>query len=81
MEVIGACSSRDDGGGGSEGIRSLDGALIDRGKVRILLCDKDPESCQSVMNLLCKCSYQGNVLKSHILIVFQLHVFYILRAF
>ncbi|CAM8940175.1 unnamed protein product [Rhodiola kirilowii] len=64
MEVIGACSSRDDGGGGSEGIRSLDGALIDRGKVRILLCDKDPESCQSVMNLLCKCSYQVTSVRS-----------------
>ncbi|KAL9687130.1 hypothetical protein QQ045_031528 [Rhodiola kirilowii] len=64
MEVIGVGSSRDDGGGGSEGSGSLDGALIDRGKVRILLCDKDPESCQSVMNLLCKCSYQVTSVRS-----------------
>ncbi|GFZ03563.1 hypothetical protein Acr_16g0001870 [Actinidia rufa] len=30
----------------------------DRSKVRILLCDSDPESCQEVFSLLCKCSYQ-----------------------
>ncbi|XP_057514858.1 two-component response regulator-like PRR1 isoform X2 [Actinidia eriantha] len=30
----------------------------DRSKIRILLCDSDPESCQEVFSLLCKCSYQ-----------------------
>ncbi|KAI3886904.1 hypothetical protein MKX03_019115 [Papaver bracteatum] len=32
--------------------------VIDRGKVRILLCDNDSKSCDEVFSLLCKCSYQ-----------------------
>lgn len=33
---------------------------IDRSKIKILLCDVNAESCQEVLALLCKCSYQGN---------------------
>ncbi|MCD7447517.1 Tor complex Tor2 interacting protein 1 [Datura stramonium] len=32
--------------------------LIDRTKVRILLCDNDAKSSEEVFTLLCKCSYQ-----------------------
>lgn len=31
---------------------------IDRSKIKILLCDINAESCQEVLALLCKCSYQ-----------------------
>ncbi|KAL8529544.1 hypothetical protein ACS0TY_006824 [Phlomoides rotata] len=31
---------------------------IDPTKVRILLCDLDAQSCQEILALLCKCSYQ-----------------------
>ncbi|KAI3463938.1 hypothetical protein Pfo_020601 [Paulownia fortunei] len=30
----------------------------DRSKIRILLCDINAESCQEILALLCKCSYQ-----------------------
>ncbi|KAI3954869.1 hypothetical protein MKW92_053643 [Papaver armeniacum] len=33
--------------------------VLDRSKVRILLCDNDSKSCDEVFSLLCKCSYQG----------------------
>lgn len=33
--------------------------LLDRSKVRILLCDNDVKSSQEVLRLLYKCSYQG----------------------
>lgn len=33
--------------------------FVDRSKVRILLCDSDPDSSQDVLRLLCNCSYQG----------------------
>ncbi|KAI3927386.1 hypothetical protein MKX01_027617 [Papaver californicum] len=32
--------------------------VLDRSKVRILLCDNDSKSCDEVFSLLCKCSYQ-----------------------
>ncbi|XP_026383607.1 two-component response regulator-like PRR1 [Papaver somniferum] len=32
--------------------------VLDRGKVRILLCGNDSKSCDEVFSLLCKCSYQ-----------------------
>lgn len=44
----------DGGGGGGRG----DG-FIDRSKVRILLCESDPDSSKEVFTLLLKCSYQG----------------------
>ncbi|PIN23832.1 hypothetical protein CDL12_03434 [Handroanthus impetiginosus] len=31
---------------------------IDCSKIRILLCDVNPESCQEILSLLCRCSYQ-----------------------
>ncbi|MCL7042131.1 hypothetical protein MKW94_026735, partial [Papaver nudicaule] len=31
--------------------------VVDRSKVRILLCDNDSKSCDEVFSLLCKCSY------------------------
>eukprot|EP00262_Sarcandra_glabra_P002774 TRINITY_DN1316_c0_g1_i1.p1 TRINITY_DN1316_c0_g1~~TRINITY_DN1316_c0_g1_i1.p1 ORF type:complete len:573 (-),score=92.82 TRINITY_DN1316_c0_g1_i1:189-1907(-) len=39
---------------------ALDGGnrLLDRSKVKILLCDNDANSSQEVLRLLCKCSYQ-----------------------
>lgn len=45
-------------GGGVGNSKSGDG-LIDRSKVRILLCDNDAKSCEEVLALLLKCSYQG----------------------
>lgn len=66
--TVGSSSGDANGcGGGNEGSGRPDGAFIDRGKVKVLLCDKDPESCQSVMNLLCKCSYQGNFLTARMM--------------
>ncbi|XP_042427678.1 two-component response regulator-like PRR1 isoform X2 [Zingiber officinale] len=38
--------------------------VLDRSKVRILLCDNDPKSSQDVLQLLCKCSYQVISVKS-----------------
>lgn len=36
-------------------------ALIDRSKLRILLCDTNAGSCKEVASLLKECSYQGIV--------------------
>ncbi|KAK3042763.1 hypothetical protein RJ639_000821 [Escallonia herrerae] len=44
---------------GGEAIKSSH--FMDRRKVRILLCDTNVESCQEVLALLRKCSYQGTV--------------------
>nr|AIR93782.1 timing of chlorophyll A/B binding protein 1 [Kalanchoe fedtschenkoi] len=63
MKVNKAGSSRY-GGGGAEGSGGPDGSLIDRSKVRILLCEKDPESYQKVIHLLCRCSYQVTSVRS-----------------
>lgn len=41
--------------------------VLDRSKVKILLCDNDPKSSQEVLQLLCKCSYQGITLHYHML--------------
>ncbi|XP_020524633.1 two-component response regulator-like PRR1 isoform X2 [Amborella trichopoda] len=38
--------------------------LLDRSKVRILLCDNDSSSSQEVLRLLCKCSYQVTSVRS-----------------
>lgn len=35
--------------------------ILDRSKVRILLCDNNEKSSQEVSRLLCKCSYQGEL--------------------
>ncbi|XP_037494900.1 two-component response regulator-like APRR1 isoform X2 [Jatropha curcas] len=43
--------------------KSGDG-LIDRSKVRILLCDNDSKSCEEVFTLLLKCSYQVTSVRS-----------------
>ncbi|XP_050224778.1 two-component response regulator-like APRR1 [Mercurialis annua] len=45
------------GGGGGEG-------LIDRSKVRILLCDNDSKSSDEVFTLLLKCSYQVTAVRT-----------------
>lgn len=44
--------------GGVGNSKSGDG-LIDRSRVRILLCDNDTKSSEEVFTLLLKCSYQG----------------------
>ena len=48
-------------GGSSGGVGGAVGgqSFVDRSKVRILLCDSDPDSSQDVLRLLCDCSYQG----------------------
>uniref|UniRef100_A0A8R7UTV0 Response regulatory domain-containing protein n=1 Tax=Triticum urartu TaxID=4572 RepID=A0A8R7UTV0_TRIUA len=38
--------------------------FVDRSKVRILLCDSDPDSSRDVLRLLCNCSYQVTCAKS-----------------
>lgn len=35
------------------------GTSIDRSRVKILLCDRDAESCEEVSTLLTACCYQG----------------------
>lgn len=35
------------------------GTSIDRSQVKILLCDRDAESCEEVSTLLTACCYQG----------------------
>ncbi|KAJ3673582.1 hypothetical protein LUZ60_005574 [Juncus effusus] len=40
------------------------GGLLDRSKVRILICDSDPNSSQHVLQLLRNCSYQVTSVKS-----------------
>ncbi|KAK9926046.1 hypothetical protein M0R45_023300 [Rubus argutus] len=35
------------------------GTSIDRSRVKILLCDRNPESCEEVSTLLTTCCYQG----------------------
>lgn len=40
------------------------GLPLDRSKVHVLLCDKDPKTAGHVMNLLQACSYQVTVVKS-----------------
>ncbi|KAI7986604.1 Two-component response regulator-like APRR1 [Camellia lanceoleosa] len=51
----------DGGGGGGVNSKSSD-ALIDRSKVRILLCDNDANRSEEAFALLCKCSYQDIIL-------------------
>ncbi|GMQ10799.1 hypothetical protein CsSME_00053665 [Camellia sinensis var. sinensis] len=53
----------DGGGGGGVNSKSSD-ALIDRSKVRILVCDNDAKSSEEAFALLCKCSYQVTSVKS-----------------
>ncbi|XP_074570835.1 two-component response regulator-like PRR1 isoform X2 [Curcuma longa] len=53
--------------GSEEGVGVADAGrhhVLDRSKVRILLCDNDPKSSQEVLQLLCKCSYQVISVKS-----------------
>ncbi|GAB2270018.1 Tor complex Tor2 interacting protein 1 [Dionaea muscipula] len=62
------------GGRGGDGDRGTVGAgcgniklgdpLIDRSKVKILLCDNDTKSATEVLELLCKCSYQVTSVRS-----------------
>lgn len=49
--------------------------FLDRSKVRILLCDNDPKSSQEVLQLLCKCSYQGSTTFSLILLLLLISPF------
>ena len=49
MDLNGECK-----GGGGDG-------FIDRSRVRILLCDNDPNSLGEVFTLLSQCSYQGMI--------------------
>lgn len=44
--------------------KSNDQFIIDRSKVKILLCDNDSKSSQEVFSLLCKCSYQVTSVRS-----------------
>ncbi|CAH8389641.1 unnamed protein product [Eruca vesicaria subsp. sativa] len=53
MDLNGECK----GGGGGDG-------FIDRSRVRILLCDNDPNSLGEVFTLLSQCSYQVTSVKS-----------------
>ncbi|KAI7978856.1 Two-component response regulator-like APRR1 [Camellia lanceoleosa] len=53
----------DGGGGGGVNSKSSD-ALIDRSKVRILLCDNDANRSEEAFALLCKCSYQVTSVRS-----------------
>ncbi|XP_028067097.1 two-component response regulator-like APRR1 isoform X5 [Camellia sinensis] len=53
----------DGGGGGGVNSKSSD-ALIDRSKVRILVCDNDAKSSEEAFALLCKCSYQVTSVRS-----------------
>ncbi|WZY84670.1 hypothetical protein YC2023_031054 [Brassica napus] len=52
MDLNGECK-----GGGGDG-------FIDRSRVRILLCDNDPNSLGEVFTLLSQCSYQVTSVKS-----------------
>lgn len=56
MEMEGA----EEQGRGPDGTNS--NKLLDRSKVRILLCDPDPRTSQEVLFLLANCSYQGTFL-------------------
>lgn len=56
--VFGKDGGGGEGSGGGGGGKGYD-PFIDRSKVRILLCDNDPKSSEEVLDLLCKCSYQG----------------------
>lgn len=38
-----------------------DAFMINQSKLKILLYDTDPESCEEVSTLLTKCSYEGTV--------------------
>ncbi|KAE8783834.1 timing of cab expression 1 [Hordeum vulgare] len=52
-------------GGSGAGVGAGAGQpFVDRSKVRILLCDSDPDSSQDVLRLLCNCSYQVTCAKS-----------------
>ncbi|KAM0891921.1 hypothetical protein ACQ4PT_026087 [Festuca glaucescens] len=51
-------------GGGGAGVGGGGQPFVDRSKVRILLCDSDPDSSQDVLRLLCNCSYQVTCAKS-----------------
>lgn len=52
------------GGSGSGAGAGGGQSFVDRSKVRILLCDSDPDSSQDVLRLLCNCSYQVTCVKS-----------------
>ncbi|KAG8071467.1 hypothetical protein GUJ93_ZPchr0006g41101 [Zizania palustris] len=52
-----------DGGGGGAAVGG-GRQFVDRSKVRILLCDRDPTSSREVLRLLCNCSYQVTCAKS-----------------
>lgn len=52
-------------GGSGAGVGAGAGQpFVDRSKVRILLCDSDPDSSRDVLRLLCNCSYQVTCAKS-----------------
>ncbi|XP_065877762.1 two-component response regulator-like APRR1 [Euphorbia lathyris] len=59
--------NKESGGGSScfgAGNSKCGDGLIDRSKVRILLCDNDSKSCDEVLTLLLKCSYQVTSVRS-----------------
>ncbi|KAI5078563.1 hypothetical protein GOP47_0006234 [Adiantum capillus-veneris] len=51
-------------GHGGDGAADTSEASLDRGKVHVLLCDKDPQSGLQVMQMLQRCSYQVTCVKS-----------------
>lgn len=62
MDLNGECK------GGGDG-------FIDRSRVRILLCDNDPNSLGEVFTLLSQCSYQGMVLELALYCRLQMIIF------
>ncbi|MCO5582848.1 hypothetical protein L7F22_036749 [Adiantum nelumboides] len=51
-------------GHGGDGPADTSGSTLDRSKVHILLCDKDPQSGLQVTQMLQRCSYQVTCVKS-----------------
>lgn len=46
-------------------------AFNNQSKLKILLCDSDPESCDEISTLLTKCSYQGLLLSMNLILFYQ----------
>lgn len=42
------------------------GTSIDRSRVKMLLCDRNPESCEEVSTLLTTCCYQGTYVRTYL---------------
>lgn len=46
-------------------------AFNNQSKLKILLCDSDPESCDEISTLLTKCSYQGLLLSMYLILLYH----------